>query len=309
MIACVSGNPATPDAYPWPDGEPEPPVDAPPPCDPIAQTGCDRGEKCAWADINGDLGVLACVPDGDRELGEPCTYGPNGENTGFDTCVAGTACDGTCRPVCSLTDDTCGAASVCARDATFGDAPFGVCQPRCEPLTQATLAGEPACGSADVEHPARGCYGSLDQEFLCRPVPQAIQAEPGSYGHGDAPLFEGVVNGCAPGYGALLSTDGGVPDLCVALCQPGPTSLEDPSNANGLVDSGHTCAERGASAANECRYIWYLETQLAPSVSPLHPDGPGFCWDPDDHGVPRCSTVAVEDQAGTGCAPYLGPRR
>jgi hypothetical protein len=307
ITACGSDgeSPETPDAAAEHDAAPP---DGPSgPCDPVAQSGCGTGEKCAWVDLTSDLGTVTCVPDGDRQLDETCTYGPDGEATGFDDCVAGTACATTCRPVCELGGDDCGANAVCVNDANFGtpSAGFGVCQQRCDPVTQQTLDGEAACGSADAGAPDRGCYGGFFQPFRCAAVPAAIQAAPGDYAQGDAPLYQGVINGCAPGFGAFLDGDGvGFTDVCLALCRPGPTSQEDPANANGLVDSGRTCAENGATAGDECRYLWYFGELDAPGSTPVHLDGIGACWAPADHGTPPCSTIPVADQAEAGCAPY-----
>ena len=150
------------------------------------------------------------------------------------------------------------------------------------------------------------------------PYPAPVLADPLMYQQGDPAYGPGgggaYLTGCAPGYAPLLGADfsGTGPTICIALCTPGPTSLENPENANGLVGSGHTCADRGAPAPTyECRYLWYFET------GPLHPDNVGFCWDPDDYlydwdndvgtpdtGAARCSTIATADQAGQGCAPY-----
>jgi hypothetical protein len=301
------GDDSPPDASAVPDAGPPDALSGP--CDPVAQTGCGDGEKCAWVDLTSSLGLLTCVPDGDRQLDETCTYGPDGEDTGFDDCVAGTACASTCRPVCALDSDDCGANAVCVNDANFGTPPagYGVCQQLCNPFTQVTLDGEAACGSANPTAPDRGCWGFFFQEFRCAGVPAPIQAAPDDYAHGDAPLYAGVLNGCAPGFGTFLpDTDGvGLQDICVALCRPGPTSQEDPSNANGLVGSGDTCAEVGATAGDECRYLWYLGELYAPNGTPLHLDGIGVCWNPEDLGEARCSTIPVADQAGTGCAPYV----
>jgi hypothetical protein len=62
-------------------------------CDPIAQTGCDPGEKCQWirdvASAARMRGQLGCVAVGPRLLGEACEYGASGPTTGYDDCARG----------------------------------------------------------------------------------------------------------------------------------------------------------------------------------------------------------------------------
>src|SRR5437773_1568528 len=60
-------------------------------CNPVAQTGCATGEKCTWINIDSgaDLGTTGCVADGTAATTEACTYGADGQTTGFDNCVHG----------------------------------------------------------------------------------------------------------------------------------------------------------------------------------------------------------------------------
>ena len=302
-----------------PDGEP------PTGCDPVAQTGCGVGLKCTWVNIDDTSGVIDCVPNGSVVTAGECTMGPDGAATGFDNCLAGDYCiGGICQEICTVSPDSCAATSVCSRYSGVFEGAFpemGACDFLCDPVDQTrTVDGAAACGSPVPATPNRGCYGVFDFAFRCAPVPAMVMADPLLYDHGDTAYGPGTgsayLNGCAPGYLPTIrsSFDVDAPVLCVAACTPGPTSLEDPANANGLVGSGHTCADRGAPGPTwECRYFWIFET----GVPPLHPDGVGFCWDPDDYiadwdndldtpdtAAPRCSTIATADQTGMGCAPY-----
>jgi len=85
-------------------------------CDPVLQVRCSDGEKCSWLRIDtpNNLGSLWCVPDGSVAAGDACEYGPDGESSGYDDCVAGAICiDGTCRAICSASSDGCTAPSTC----------------------------------------------------------------------------------------------------------------------------------------------------------------------------------------------------
>jgi hypothetical protein len=103
----------------------------------------------------------------------------------------------------------------------------------------------------------------------------------------------------------------------MAFCTPVPTSAASPEGGGGL--SPHSCADRGA-ADSECRYFWLWEG--SDTIPPLHPDGVGFCWTPEDYvgdwdddaatpdtSIPRCSNLSPGDAryATWGCAPFVSP--
>jgi hypothetical protein len=88
-------------------------VDAPGPCDPVLQTNCATGEKCAWIidALSPYAGHVACAPDGTNLVGEMCRFGaPQGG--GWDNCKQGLICGNyfgelsTCTPICDLTNGT-----------------------------------------------------------------------------------------------------------------------------------------------------------------------------------------------------------
>ena len=85
------------DARPWDDGPDEDGF-----CDPVAQTGCDTGEKCTWQEVTDSLGRIACVPVGLVTIGGACQFLPPGETAGYDDCVPGAYClDAVCSEICS----------------------------------------------------------------------------------------------------------------------------------------------------------------------------------------------------------------
>jgi hypothetical protein len=88
------------------------------------------------------------------------------------------------------------------------------------------------------------------------------------------PVF---LNSCAPGFLPLLKqATGSTSVICVATCQPAPTTLESHPNPGGAAGSGYTCGDRGAGGTHECRYWWWLEP-MAPYS--MYGNTVGFCMD------------------------------
>jgi len=127
-------------------------------CNPLAQTGCNTGEKCTWiydlvsADGTNILGHVGCAPDGDKTAHTQCTRQPAGPQ-GWDDCKAGTFCKakrelvgpggtGVCEQVCDNTGSN--AAAGCATDSAcvayhniFEVSSMnvaGVCDYKCDPF-------------------------------------------------------------------------------------------------------------------------------------------------------------------------------
>lgn len=103
--------------------------DAPPPCDPVAQTRCMITEACTWIvdQDNPPIGHFGCAPVGDRSLGESCTQNPAGP-MGYSNCVAGAHCsNGVCRSYCDLTMPACGSNESCA--SIDSGVTIGACEP------------------------------------------------------------------------------------------------------------------------------------------------------------------------------------
>ncbi len=107
-------------------------------CNPVAQTGCDAGEKCTWvarSAADPRCGATACAPDGPVELGGACAVGPPGLDSGFDDCAAagGLCMAGVCMTICSGNPETCEEGHHCLRGDAFADlgddSSFGTCVP------------------------------------------------------------------------------------------------------------------------------------------------------------------------------------
>lgn len=288
-------------------------------CNPVAQTGCGAGQKCAWFSVGGGVGGNGCAPVGAKAAGQACTIGPDGATTGYDDCAAGLSCvSGECRAICDLTTEaTCSSAQACTRYAgVFEDASgLGVCDPTCNPLSQVRLTdGAAACGSPDPLAPTLGCYGTPSQDthptrFQWAPIPAGAAGRTHrveAYGPSPGSAY---LNGCAPGYLPLLrASSGSTTMVCIALCSPLPVSAGSTAGLGGQAP--HTCAAAGATGAGEeCLYWWWLEDPATPiSVSS---NGLGFCFDHTQYetspGVayPSCTTLSTSDTDLNGTPDWL----
>jgi hypothetical protein len=291
-------------------------------CSPLAQTGCGSGQKCAWFQVDSfnSIGGNGCAPVGARTAGQACVVGPDGATTGFDDCAKGLSCvAGECRTICdAATGTTCSAVQACSRYAGhFDDASgLGVCDPTCDPLTQARLTdGAAACGSPDPATPTLGCYGVASSDarptrFLCATVPAAAQGKThrqpalGPAGGG------AFLNGCAPGYlPLLLDSTGSFTVVCIALCAPLPVYFGSTAGLGGQAP--RTCAAAGATGADEeCVYWWMLE-DAATEVSTFS-NGLGYCFDHTRYTYgdppapfPSCTTLAATDADANGTPDWL----
>ena len=137
-------------------------------CSPLTQAGCMSGEKCAWVEDQASpaIGHIGCTPDGTIAEGGACTVGAPGPS-GYSNCVKGTECvAGTCKQICDHQGGApmCDANHACSQyEGLFesGDVTVaGVCDPKCDPLTQALLVGTTtaACGSPNPAMPNAGCF-------------------------------------------------------------------------------------------------------------------------------------------------------
>jgi len=251
-------------------------------CNPVAQTGCGAGQRCAWIYTSQSAGHNACLADGTVDLGGTCGYGPLGETTGFDNCKKATACiSGVCKTICdaNAVPDACPTNYLCGR---YVGAPFdlagtlgiGFCDPTCNPLTQTRdTDGAAACGSPNPSAPTLGCFGPLGRGFTCAPVISTTKT------HGVAAGSPTYVNSCAPGYVPLRpdSSTTSAP-VCMAFCRPAATSSASPSNAPGQAGSGFTCPDKGAASPNECRYFWWMFEDTNPFMPSPNSNTLGVCF-------------------------------
>jgi hypothetical protein len=281
-------------------------------CNPVAQTGCNTGEKCTWIRIQASattqIGQLGCVPDGTVAKNGACAWGAAGAATGYDNCVKGNIClassrtdkaTGVCLGICDTTAaagaaGACETGYACGRYVNFfqnaGDpsTTTGLCDPTCNPLAQTRDYDNAAhCGGPlDANNkPTKACIGlpssdATPSEFTCGNVLDPTKV--GDTFAYDTNLGGVFLNSCAAGYIPLLYQNTAAAKamdemkvICVAYCQPAPTSSTAKTMAGGT--SPYTCAAAGTGGTHECRYWWFLEDSTTP-VSQWS-NGLGYCFD------------------------------
>ncbi len=123
--------------------------------------------------------------------------------------------------------------------------------------------------------------GTPGRAFTCSPAGDLDRTsdEPASL----SPDGFAYLNGCAPGYMPLrLTSSVSTIETCAALCEPGPSSAQNPANAAGKVGSPYTCPGKGANR-HECRYWWFIEDWDSPAFPSTFSNTLGFCIDPTQH--------------------------
>jgi hypothetical protein len=188
----------------------------------------------------------------------------------------------------------------------------GVCEPQCDPLTQALVTGPATCGSVNPTAPSSTCVATgAFHAFHCAPSGSVV------YGRTDrvSPLVdpstgEPFGNGCAPGFMPFYveGTPGSMEKLCSGMCAPvkmdraiatspgtpahikpwGDTSAPGKLVADPAPVAGHSICTAGVKGSlteadggiEDCRFLWF---PLA-SGDPAHPapspfnDTLGFCF-------------------------------
>ncbi len=258
-------------------------------CNPLLNTGCAANQKCTWlidALTPNYVGHIGCVPDGAKNVGDACTYGPAGE-LGYDDCKFGGVCtnfrnpmtnpSGVCKAVCDQQGGmpACDASHVCVVYANLFDlgettpAAAGVCNVSCNPLTDNDFDGSgvgltrsgTTCGSA-----AEGCYGSPSagtppvSGFSC--TRDIHYGGPKIFGHrapctvaegcADAQTMKPYQNSCSQGYLPLLyDMVGSTTVVCIQFCEPDNCFL---GTGNCGVGSGfeRTAGKVRASDEHRC---------------------------------------------------------
>lgn len=284
-------------------------VDAAQKCDPVNQTGCAEGEKCARLVIsNGDpfLARTDCVPDGDVAVGDACEDGAPGETSGFDNCAAGGQCfNGLCHEICSGAPETCSDGFGCGFPVNFFDdienPRIGVCFEECSPVAQ------------DCATDGEGCYlniGAESGEGTCVAVPDdaaGLAQEADCLLNGDVCFLNGCDSGFAP-YPPLRDLPDDIATACTAYCQPVDTYVNDPDgdgdpngdgtpenpdvfgNAVGEPDDGNPdtplvdCSQDRLGAGNatyQCRFFQSIGDGSGGVLDQI-PAAYGFCVDPTD---------------------------
>jgi hypothetical protein len=302
-------------------------VDAAQRCDPVQQTGCAEGEKCARLVISAPDPFLArtdCVPDGDVAIGEACENGEPGETTGFDDCAAGGQCfNGLCLQICTGSPETCSEGFGCGFPVNFFDdidsARVGVCFETCSPVAQ------------DCVTEGEGCYlniGAENGEGTCVAVPDDaadLTQESACLLNGDVCFLNGCDIGFAP-YPPFSRLPEEISAECTAYCQPVDTYLNDPDgdgeangdgtpenpdvfgNAVGEPDDGNpdtplvdcSSARLGdAFTSYQCRFFQSIGDGQGGVLDQI-PATYGFCVDPLDPDAGNfwgdCSKTSFERQ-------------
>ena len=252
-------------------------------CNAVTQEGCAAGEKCSWLVVQEEpfLGRTDCVPDGTAAIGEACTEGEPGEETGFDNCAAGGLClNEICRTICTVDPDTCSAEFACSSYTnTFTDDPaenMGVCDPTCDPVLQ------------DCEDTTQGCYLQLfNGKATCsRVAPGAEALTQGMTCSNDGTRC--YLNGCAKGFGGFLFAGDMTPRDCTAFCSPLEMYLVDPDgdgmgalngpqgNAVGMAPTNCASAVIGVTA-HQCRFFQSYFIDMNFNYLDYIPAEYGFC--------------------------------
>jgi hypothetical protein len=300
-------------------------TDAPMTCNPVAQSGCMASEKCTWiVDIDGtattnEIGHIGCVPDGTVADGAACDDASMGVNGGADLCVRGDLCiSQTCKPICdpqlvggAAATGACAANFACSVYAgvfaSAGPPVAGVCDPTCDPLTQALnvgTTGTAACGSLDPTKPSGTCVASGGfRSFHCAPsgamaYPNTDRQPPLADSHGNI-----YGNGCAPGFIPFYYEDasGSMKTLCSGMCAPlkvdatiASDQLHKDDNKGDATALGKlpadpaavagrsTCAVglKGSETEEDCRFVWFPLAQGDPTMPLATPynDTLGICF-------------------------------
>jgi len=190
-------------------------------CNPVSQTGCGVGEKCAWVvdQLDPEIGHLDCAPAGTVSIGSACTE-PTAPG-GTDDCEAGGHCyNGYCHELCTTVNDQCGdGACQGFLDDMGHPLPYEICLFGCNPLLQNCAADNEGC------YVARGAVCVVS-------IGTAGAGEPCQY-----------VNACAPGLICM-----GYPGVCRPFCGP----LKDCWEMSGDPPSWTTPTECGCGACAAC---------------------------------------------------------
>jgi hypothetical protein len=308
--AAVDAMPDAPVVLPPDAGEPDAGVFSGS-CNPVTGAGCLAGEKCDWLQETDDLGRIACVPDGTVERGGACVEGEVGPTTGFDNCQALSTCiAGVCEAICSTDPDSCAPGSSCTQYASIFEGGIGACDYDCNPVDQTrTFDGAPACGSPDPANPNRGCYGTPNSSWACKPAgdPEKVHGSDATWPDGNV-----YANGCAVGHFVATFYGSEFPE-CTALCAPAPAFSGNSSQVQGEIGSGFTCPDRNA-VDGECRYMWNLSAwpELIPADVGYCYDYERFYIDANQNGVEdpgeeaqSCSVISETDGDGSGIADYI----
>lgn len=238
-------------------------------CNPVSQTGCAFGQKCAVIvdQLSPFIGHVGCAADGADAIGEACTEA-SAVGTA-DSCMAGGECyNELCHQICTTVSDSC-SDGTCQTfvDGLGNPLPTELCLFSCDPLAQ-------DCAAAN-----EGCY--LARAAVCVRSGTAAIGAPCTY-----------ANNCVEGAICI-----GSPGTCRALCGPfRDTWTED---ADGLLQTPNCCGSGCMGISNPCagadEACWPI---IGSSGEPVH-ETAGFCI--SDADVSSTSLVCDCANAPTVC--------
>jgi hypothetical protein len=332
LVACGDDGPpiVVPDAGP----------DAQAACDPRAQTGCRTGEKCATRvlQLMPELTDIACVPDGAVAIDGACMYKSPAEG-GYSDCRAGGECvNDVCKQVCDHQGGTprCDANHACGTYegilSSNNMTVAGVCDPKCDPLTQALLVGTntAACGSTNAAMADTGCFTFDQIDFTCARIPTQARNLTDRMRALAPGLGSAYVNGCAAGYLPLLfEMSGSMAVICSGICAPKKLDTVNNTNPTGdpavlvklhneaapAAGNGVCEVNRKGSApdAENCHYMWRFNIMNNAIVPSPYNDTTGACFaypkymvtiNGQSLGFPSCQQLPP---AGTPADPVMFP--
>lgn len=239
-LLCAAGCTFVPEPFPSdpdasvPDARPLP-IDAnycDEGCNPLAQTGCQAGEKCALFHPESeadefDICDVRCFADGSLPEGAECQVEPGQ----IDDCVAGTLCYwGHCQQLCTpTTHGGCEQGACGARLPGLEWALMDVCYPPCDPLDPVD------CGDGF------GCYFHTDtyehDPPACLPAGTAEAGQPCGWSEACAPELVCVGTAMAP-----FATDPDHPGHCAPVCDP----------TDDTCTAGQTCVRFQTTTFGAC---------------------------------------------------------
>jgi hypothetical protein len=223
---------------------------------------------------------------------------------GYSDCRAGGECvNDVCKQVCDHQGGTprCDANHACGTYegilSSNNMTVAGVCDPKCDPLTQELLVGTTtaACGSTNAAMADTGCFTFDQIDFTCARIPstartltdrmRALAPGPGS----------AYVNGCAAGYLPLLfEMSGSMNVICSGICAPTKVDSVNNTNVTGdpaaivklhnkaLPEAGDGLCEvnkkGSAPDAENCHYMWRFNIQNGAIVPSPYNDNTGACF-------------------------------
>ncbi|HWU89978.1 MAG TPA: hypothetical protein VN253_22100 [Kofleriaceae bacterium] len=259
---------------------------------------------------------------------------------GYSNCAAGFECvNRVCKQICDHQGGApkCDGQHACSRYSGLFESGnmtvAGVCDPKCDPLTQALMVGTntAACGSQAPDAPTNGCYTFDLVDFTCAGIPmqaRALTDRMKAFGPASGGAY---VNGCAAGYMPFFRQEtGSTTTTCTGMCAPKKTdnSAANMGNAKGdptvpakLSTSAAPAAgdgvcavgKKGSELQEDCHFLWMYNNDGNQYLPSPYNDTLGVCfgfthytYDDDmnpntpNRPYPGCATLPPKGTANPG---------